>query len=345
MVILLPVLFVSLLVWIKEAVERSGENILADLVGSQIPADPFSILSFGDYVTAMQAKRQCVLERGRNATDGAIYRITGMRRYNKDWQVPFVKCDSRLCEYDGQNAVGFCEFGAVGLAPSAPDDHGGRQRAQDFEHWLYHRHPILQTKQGLPFDFDFVRHFDGPQDMNDYVKHRDYGGPENPKIIMGIVWEGNSTKDYRYSLRQNATNYNAPENEGQPATLTTPDTKRKFDDYANTDFEACAPEGGTPELGFFGFSCTGQYMYNGVLSMQRLVGDYILNRTGAADAGFFVDDAGIQFVNFPTKPYLEAGFYASIDGKILKPAISDCDSTGSPFSHVVFPLQWLVLYW
>jgi hypothetical protein len=312
--------FVGALVGIKSAVENS-DDFLADKVPAFLPTEfiTYTPLSFTDYVTAMQAKRKCVLKKGTQINNGnhgsnIEFLITGIHRNGANWQVPFVKCDSFKCEYDGQDALPFCEFGTIGVAPSSPSDSGGLARVHDFEDWLYSKYPILQTRVGLPFDFDFVRHFDSPREMDDYVKHNNYGSSTDfPKIIMGVVWEGNDTQKYFYSLRQNSTNFNAPERASRPATLTTPDTAIKFDSFARNDFEVCSPLDSTPYLGPLGRSCTGQYVYNGVLTFQRLLGDYILNRTGAAEK-YKVDDGGVQFVQFPTKPYEDSGFYASIKG-------------------------------
>lgn len=52
-------------------------------------------------------------------------------------------------------------------------------------------------------------------------------------------------------------------------------------------------------------------MYNGVLTFQKLMGDYIMNRTGAAEA-MQVDDGGVRYVQFPTKAYEDSGFYSTI---------------------------------
>lgn len=55
-------------------------------------------------------------------------------------------------------------------------------------------------------------------------------------------------------------------------------------------------------------------MYNGVLTVQRLVGDFILNHTGAAADGYRVSESGVQFVQFPTEAYEQSGFYSAISG-------------------------------
>lgn len=58
-------------------------------------------------------------------------------------------------------------------------------------------------------------------------------------------------------------------------------------------------------------SCTGAYVYNGVLTFQRLVGDFILSATGAS-ASYPVAEAGVRFVQFPTPEFEDAGFFADI---------------------------------
>ena len=62
------------------------------------------------------------------------------------------------------------------------------------------------------------------------------------------------------------------------------------------------------------FSCTGQYMYNGAITMQRLLGDWIHTETGAKDAGYFVSEHGVSFAPFPTREYTTNGFYEAIGG-------------------------------
>ena len=305
--------FVWILVAIKGAVER-GDNFLADTVEAQYPEFAITPLSFGDYLTAMKAERICQLKKGETGEGVDDFLISGIVRNGRNWMVPLVKCNSYECEYDGQNATELCEFAALGLAPSNADDAGGLQRADDFEQWLYQRYPELKTREGLPIKFDFVQRFSSSAEMSAYVQRDDYGF-DGPKIAMGLVWQGNDEKDFRYALRQNATGFNAPEAASRPATLTTPDTKKLFNEYARTDFETCLPIDNSPTLGELGLSCTGQYVYNGVLTFQRLVGDYILARTGAADRGFAVDDAGVHFMHFPTKAYTDSGFYTSIKGK------------------------------
>jgi hypothetical protein len=306
----LPIAFLGILVAIKNAVEGSGD-ITAEIIPPNFPAGDmtFTPLSFGDYVTALRATRECVL--GDNGED---LWISGIDNQGRNWQVPFVKCDSRECEDVGQNAQPFCEYAIVALSPSSSQDEGGLARAEAFRDYIYTRYPDLNDKSEMPFAFDFVQVFNDPEEVEDYVKSGNYGSKDFPKIAMGLVWDGNSVTDYAYSLRQNSTNFNAPEEEGRPASQSTPDPDRIVDSAAKTDFDVCSPQGGAPYQGILSNSCTGQYLYNGVLTFQRLLGDFILKDTGARDMGYYVAESGVQYVQFPTAAYEDNGFFADIGG-------------------------------
>ena len=153
-------------------------------------------------------------------------------------------------------------------------------------------------------------------------------------LQQGIIWEeGNDEMNYLYALRQNSTNFNNPENEGRPGVGTTPKTDTLFDRYAKKD-EVCVPLDGAAEQGRFELSCTGQYMYNGVLTFQRLVGDFILADTTAAEKGYKVADAGVSYIPFPSPEYEEEGFYEAISGMSLSLYI--CRTLCVPRSHLCF---------
>lgn len=307
--ILLPMGFVGVLVGIKSAVDDSS-GIFAGTVPAFYPSDSLTLtpLSFRDYVTFMQAKRTCIRGDGQGDLD---FIISGIERNGYNWQVPLVKCDSTLCESDGQDASKFCEFGSIALAPSRLEDKGGKQRALEFEAWVYWKYPELVDL----LSFTVIQQFDSPEAIDAYVEDVAYESSEKPKIAMGIVWEGQDPMKYHYALRQNSTNFNAPEAASRPATSTTPNTKSRFRKYARNDFEVCTPTENTPRQGPLEMSCTGQYIYNGVLTFQRLVGDFIMNQTGAADAGYKVAEAGVRYVQFPIKEYEDSGFYGTISGK------------------------------
>lgn len=226
--------------------------------------------------------------------------------------VPFVKCDSRNCQQDGEDAQPYCQYGVIGVSGSDPNDLGGKTRAADFTAWLYKEYPALTSN--MPFDYEIVKDFTVPQDMDDYVTNKDYGTTGFPPLVMGIVWKGNDAKNYIYSLRQNSTNFNSPEAQWQPASKTTPDTSILFSSYAKDDSDVCIPLGGSPSQGWLESSCTGQYLYNGVLTFQRLVGDFIITDTKARQNGYFVAESGVSFVPFPTFAYEDSGFYGDLGG-------------------------------
>lgn len=301
--LVLPLVFILFLVAIKSAVQNGG-SFAPEVVDATFPDVAVIPLSFTDYVTALRAKRVCIEQEGG-------FEITGISNNGYNWQVPMVKCDSRRCEYDGQDAQPLCQFSILAVAGS---DAGGAERATAFKTWVLSTYPeITEAENSLPYKFELVQTFDSASAMNDYVKSRDYGTTASPKIAMGVVWAGNDASNYDYQLRPNSTNFNAPENESQPATQTTPGTTVTLDSYANTD-SVCDSSGGTPTLGPFQSSCTGLYLYNGVLTFQRLVHDFVLASSGATLAGYAVAEAGVQFVPFPSRPYQSNGFYSTIEG-------------------------------
>jgi hypothetical protein len=315
----LPIAFLGILVAIKGAVEGSGEST-AELIPAVFPGSEvtFTPLSFGDYVTALRATRECVVGEIDSDTGEEELWISGIDDAGDNWQVPFVKCDSRECDEAGQNAQLFCEYAMVAISPSSMQDEGGLVRATAFRDYIYTRYPDLDNSDAetsvMPFDFEFVQIFSDPQELDAYVKNKNYGSKEFPKVGMAITWDGNSATDYFYSLRQNSTNFNAPEEEGRPASQSTPDPDRIVNSFAKTDFTVCTPQDGAPDQGILSNSCTGQYLYNGVLSFQRLVGDFILEDTGAKEKGYYVAEAGVQFVQFPTEAYEGSGFFEDIGG-------------------------------
>lgn len=313
----LPILFVGLLVLIKMAVENS-DSFAPVFVEPVFPTgnDAIKFFSFTDYVTTFQADRKCTVNYNAvGSPDG--FGVTGISEQGYNWQVPFVKCDSRMCREDGQDALPFCEFLALGVAPSTTDDILGLEQANAFRDYIYDRYPVLLDPEAMRFSFPFVRMFGSNVEMENYVTSPEYSGPDDPKLGLGVIFDGVSdpTINYNYQIRVNSTGYNSPESEGRPVTTTTPPTDQLFQSLARDDDETC-PDlvGGTPDMGPFTTSCTGQYIYNGALTIQRLVHDFILKDTGASDNGYFVADHGVQFVSFPTDAYTESGFYETISG-------------------------------
>ena len=235
----------------------------------------------------------------RGSSNGAKFDISGILNGGSNWQVPFVKCDSRMCKEDGEDALPLCEYLALGLAPSSTNDIAGLEQAQAFRDFIYERYPVLLDDTSLPFGFEFVQMMESNAQVEEYVKSKEYGTSDIPKLALAVVFDGKSdpTINYNYAIRVNSTGFNSPEDEGRPATLTTPPTDKLFETYARTDDESC-PDlvGGTPDIGPYKDSCTGRYTYNGLLTIQRLVHDFIIADSGAAAAGYSVSEDGVQFV-------------------------------------------------
>jgi ABC-2 family transporter protein len=333
----LPVFMLSVLLIIKNNLGNDG-NAQRKIVEPTFPADSdaFIPLTFADYVTALRAVRTCV-----NSTlppvalttlDGQEYALdatlTGMPFFQFDWQVPFVRCDASRCNsenrgHDNSSGSDYCEYQILAVAPSSLDDAGGQARAEQFQQFLFDEYPALDpsTNTSLPFDYPFVQMFNSSDAINDYVRSPTYGRTGFPKLAFAIVWTGNGTDRYQYALRQNSTLFNVPISAARPVARTTPDTRQLLDSFANTDDNCWNLDGGgTPFLGTKGMSCTGQYLYNGVLTMHTLVGDFILhdaqqrqqqpNRNATR-----VSRAGVRFVSFPTRRYEKGGIFSAINGR------------------------------
>jgi hypothetical protein len=291
---------------IKGAVENSS-GFDASIVEATFPEVAITPMSFTDYVTALRSTKQCV-------PDGlGDYVISGYNFGGENWQVPLVKCDSRKC---GKNpgtidAQSFCEYSIVAVAGL---NEGGTVRANEFKAYIERTYPSIVNANAMPVDFQLVQVFDSSTAMNAYVTNANYGKSNAPKIAMGVVFDGNDVNNYAYHLRPNSTNFNSPDQEARPGVTTTPSTDLLVDNFARDDQSVCIPIGGTAEQGLYQNSCTGQYLYNGVLTFQRLVNDFILDQSGAAANGYRVAEAGVQFAPFPTKEYERDGFFGNIEG-------------------------------
>ena len=312
---------------VKTLINTNNGTMESIQVPEYIPDDYSALIpmSYHDYITALQAKRQCMKHPSRNPiTNQTRFEITGLHNFGKNWQVPFIKCDHGKCQRQLQDAIPFCEYSVLGIAPSTVLDIGGRHRAEEFRQYMYTTWPVLNPQQhqhdasNFTFDlskFEFVRLFESDQAMEEYVRRDDYGTSQQvPKMSMGIVFYGNSTTNYKYALRQNSTNVNVQGGkfEGSPISITTPPTTRLFNDYARSDFDTCTRGPTDARFGLFDDSCTGLYFYNGVIATQRLVGDFILHVSGASGNGYSVSDGGVSYVQFPQKPFIVSGFFATV---------------------------------
>ena len=234
-----------------------------------------------------------------------------------DNQNPFLKCDRRRCTEDNQDATLFCEYNILALAPPDSNSVRGLERAKAFEAYVKSTYPELESNR-IPTEYSLVRGFSSDDEISSYTKASTYGTSGYPKIGFAVIFpDGTSEKDYAYTLRQNSTNYNQPEQEGRPAQSTSPPTNKLFSYYSNHD-NACTPIGGTADQGPIQNSCTGQYLYNGAIAMQRMIQDWILVDSGSEEAGMYVAEHGVQFVSFPSRQYTINGFYAAIEGKFYE---------------------------
>lgn len=303
----------AILIAIKNAVENT-DDFAAKKVEAKFPEHAVQPLTFRDYETALQAQRVCLL----NETTNRLY-VSGMPDQSWNWQIPMIACDSRNCREPGQDALDICEYALLAVSgdPTSPRS---QDRARRFQQWVEAKYPAVGRLK-------LVKLFSSSLEMDDYVKDSRYGEVDQPKIAMGVVWEDDDPQmvsneefalQYKYRLRLNSTNMNSREAEWRPAVRTSPDTTKLFDSYAKNDFDTCVPEDGTGDQGPFQESCTGWYLYNGVLTFGRLVDDFILQESGATAAGYGVSEAGVQFVSFPTPAYEESGFYGEIGGTYEK---------------------------
>lgn len=329
----LPIAFVGILIAIKNALgDTEAVTIEADYPTSQ---EIFVPLSFQDYVLTLQAERTCIKDDtdyqsfGVNLAgylDVGTLGISGMPFGTYDWQNPFVRCDDTQCEQAGQDAQPFCEYRFLALAPKTADDALGMQRAQDFKAWVEGRYPTLTDVDAMPFDFDFLQIFASEAALESYIAQSDYGRSlDNPKLSMAIIWDGTTSDDvefaeteasnqlYKYTLRQNSTGYNVPREAARPGSTTTPDTKDLFDHFAPND-QRCPIFDGSPITGLRQSSCTGQYLYNGIITIQQLVGDFILDDSGATTKRpeYTRANQGLRLVSFPSREYEDGGFFEDI---------------------------------
>jgi hypothetical protein len=308
------------LVTLKETAKKS-DHFKPRIVEANIPTDlqAVQMFSFTDYVTALQAKRIC-LKKGLKKDvhpHNYTFEISGMPENSRNWQVPFIQCDSRQCQHHGEEAYQYCHYPKLGLAATDANDVGGLERAQLFRDYIYRRYPQL-SNTSLPAlqSGEFVRIFESNQALEAYIQHPHYGVLERdlPKLAMAIVFSGNDKENYKYTLRINATNNNAP-GWSSGMARSTPDTNRLFASFAKQEIDACGHLVRGDPQGPLQYTCTGQYILNGLLTMQRFLHDWIMVDTGAHDRGLFVAEHGVKFIPFPSKSYSEEGFYTVLNGK------------------------------
>lgn len=302
---ILPMITVSLIFLLKNAVENS--EIFNQPQKENIPSDEQTIipLSFTDYVTSLQAQRTC-------GSYGNFFRGSYITGITADWAVPFVQCDATRCDRAEQDAAKFCEYRILALAPR-------NNFTEQFRDWIYLKNPILGMNETelmennitLNFNHSFIQIFDTTEEIDTYVQSLNYGFSEKPKIGAAIIIE-KGNPDYTYSIRVNSTNFNTPINGVRPAAVTTPPTDIKFEDYARDADYVCRESAAGALQGPWQLLCTGQYMYNGFITLQRLVGDWIIYDSGAEELGNKVAENGVSFVTFPREEYVRNDFFTTV---------------------------------
>jgi hypothetical protein len=291
---------------------KDNDAFKPQTIPAVIPEDSIRPFSFLDYVTAILEPRKCVTKSKFSFYDRELrnlkYEITGINL--QDWPVPFVKCDAFNCTSDGEDASKACATNILALAPKTA---GEDERMMNFKEYIYSTYPQLEQFT----DYDIVQTFDDSAAIDDYVKSPDYGvvedssgGVKKPKIALAVVIGGEG-KEYDYAIRTNSTNWNNGELNGRPGMITQPNTDREINSFAKQAASACPVEPGTVRTGNreYESNCNVQYMHNGALTIQRLVDDFILSDTGAVAAGFSVAENGVSFADFPSKAYVQDGFY------------------------------------
>lgn len=221
--------------------------------------------------------------------------ITGNQYGNAN---PLIRCDPSRCENEDDDAVKYCEVRRVGVV-NPPSNF----------------RPYLEGRYGTDLlEYDQVFHeFASNDDLIGYVKGTDY--EKETKIAIAVVFDDSfGVEDtYKYALRVNSTNFNNPEESARPVSQTTPWTSVMTQDFYKDDDQCIfGDSGGAPAIGPYQDSCTGKYMYNGALTMQRIVQDFILYEGTGGDLNYQIAEGGIGYVPFPSIPYLEEGFFAQI---------------------------------
>jgi len=300
---------IGILLLIKDSL-KDDDAFKPRTISAIVPSESIKPFSFLDYVTAVRTPRKCIpMTNEIRFQDSGFwfkpYSIEGINPEN--WPVPFLKCDFRKCKKNGEDASDYCAVNVLAIAPAEKGETG---RVEAFQAYIEETYPQIQ-------DVDMIKVFDSSNDIDKYVRDAAYGdiNKDRPKIAVAVVI-GGSDKEYEYTIRTNSTNNNSVEFGGRPVQPTTPDTKNLLDSTARRADDVCALQGGTPRVGVLENQCTVQYMYNGALTIQRLVDDFIIDDTGAKDLNVNVAENGVSFVDFPSNDYIQDGFYAQVSAYV-----------------------------
>lgn len=311
--VLLPIGFCAIILSLKGLVDDGNDGEARIIPPRLRTQDEVLVpLSFSDYVTALMAKRVCIQTSISWGDDDEEekFELSGMPSYGYNWQVPFLKCDERMCQSDREDAYDYCEYNILAVAAKTAGDTAGKERAEAFKAYMEERYPqLLDPTQSQYKTYNFVQYFESNEAIDKYVESKEYGSPGFEKIGLAVVFEGNDPNDFKFEVRQNATNFNTWDSASQPAAPSTPDTRTLFSTYSTGDYEC---DNLFVYEGSHSYSCTGRYIYNGFLTTQRLVQDFMMVETGAKEAGYFVAEHGVRYVPFPVRAYTDSGAFADL---------------------------------
>ncbi len=303
---------ICILILIKLSLQ-DNESFKPTTIPAVYPTKSIKPFSFLDYVNAINANKTCVEKPAfiddidfRGDTRNLNYAISGINML--DWPVPFVKCNAFECENDDtlDAKEHYCEHNILAIAPK---DASEVNRANDFKDYIIATYPMITDYE----KYDIVQIFEDSDAIDAYVKDPLYGAVNGeytkPKIGVAVVI-GGSEKGYEYAIRTNSTGWNSGELAGRPVMMTQPSTKKEFDAFAKRADNSCPLEPGTVSIGGLkNDNCVQQYMYNGALTIQRLVDDFIISATGS---GYNVAENSVSFADFPSREYVQDGFYAVV---------------------------------
>jgi len=308
---------ITILILVKNAL-KDDVTFKPKLVDAVVPEESIKPFSFLDYITAVQTPRTCV--KMTNEIRNLDLRSFLFERYSieginpENWPVPFLKCDFRNCKNLTADATAsHCNVNVLAVAPTEEGETG---RVDAFVAYIEETYPQIKNvniKNENNNTYGMIKKFSSSQEIDDYVKNDAYGdiNSDRPTIAVAVIL-GGSDKEYEYSIRVNSTNINSQEFGGRPGQSTTPDTKRVLVTNARRARDVCPLPGGTPPIGKRESYCTSQYMYNGALTIQRLVNDFIIADTGVRDLGIYVGESGVSYVDFPSKEFIQDGFYGQV---------------------------------
>lgn len=176
----LPALCVAALYFIKLDLQSDPNSSLKAVTVPASYPDANSViipLSFQDYVTALQAKRVCIVDPSADAFE-KIFGLASLVISGIDyetWPVPFVFCQSYNCKERGEDATKYCTYRTLALAPMNEGSTGEVQRLLRFKQYVETRYPQLTNSSLLPFEYDFIQIFDSNDDLQSYVTSEQYG--------------------------------------------------------------------------------------------------------------------------------------------------------------------------